>query len=212
MVEYGRPIYIDPATLSDFKAGDARRRRVCSDLLEQIEASMRSVLVASPDYHTLEMLHTARRLYQKGVLTVRERQDLSRRFAQGYKTLLSMSRGNPPKEWLDLQARIESYQNELKDLGLKDYQVTALAGEHLDEDLNVTNVDGDTLLSFLQLPYHVVHLLFLMALAAIPALMLNLPVGILAGLYAEKRRKKALANSKVKIRGYDVRTTVDDRL
>jgi glycerol-3-phosphate O-acyltransferase/dihydroxyacetone phosphate acyltransferase len=52
----------------------------------------------------------------------------------------------------------------------------------------------------------IVHLLLLLALAAIPVLLLNLPVGMLAGLYAESRRKKALAASKVKIRGYDVRT------
>jgi glycerol-3-phosphate O-acyltransferase/dihydroxyacetone phosphate acyltransferase len=123
VVEYGRPIEIDPATLPDFKAGDAPRRKVCNDLLEQIETSMRSVLVQTPDYETLELLHTARRLYQKGPLTTSERQDLSRRFAQGYKKLLLLSEGNPPQEWLDLQERLRSYQYELKDLGLKDYQV-----------------------------------------------------------------------------------------
>jgi len=206
VVEYGRPIWIDPATLPDFRSNDdARRHKVCNDLLEQVETSMRSVIVSSPDYETLEMLHTARRLYTKGVLTAQERQEMSRRFAEGYKRLMLMTQGNPPAEWLELQNRIRAYRNELKDLGLKDYQVTALAGEHLEEDLNVENVDGDKLLSFLQFPYNIVHLLILLAVAAVPILLLNLPVGMLAGLYAERRRKKALAGSKVKVRGFDVR-------
>lgn len=96
--------------------------------------------------------------------------------------------------------------SELRDLGIRDYQVPALLSEHLDESLAVENVDGDTILSALQWVYHVVHLLLLLSLAAFPMLLLNLPVGILAGLWSESRRKKALAASKVKIRGYDVRS------
>jgi glycerol-3-phosphate O-acyltransferase/dihydroxyacetone phosphate acyltransferase len=62
-------------------------------------------------------------------------------------------------------------------------------------------------LSFLQIPYHIVHLLLLLSLAAVPGLLLNLPVGILAGMYSEIRRRKALAKSVVKIHGYDVMLT-----
>lgn len=80
-----------------------------------------------------------------------------------------------------------------------------LSSEHLDEDLGVENVDGDKVLGFLQWVYNIVHLLLLISLAAIPTLLLNLPVGMLAGLYAERRRVKALAKSKVKVRGFDVR-------
>ena len=209
-VEYGRPILIDPATLPDFQAGGAARRRVCNELLEQIESSMRSVLVSAPDYETLQFIHTTRRLYQKGVLGPSERQDLSRRFAEGYKRLLQQTAGDPPKEWLELQSRILAYQNELKDLGLKDHQVPAITGEHLEEALEdaIQKADGDTFLSLLQFIYQFAHLIILLAIAAIPSLLLNLPVGILAGVYAERRRKKALAKSKVKIRGYDVRSMV----
>jgi glycerol-3-phosphate O-acyltransferase/dihydroxyacetone phosphate acyltransferase len=46
-----------------------------------------------------------------------------------------------------------------------------------------------------------------MLLAGIPAIFLNLPVGLIARLYAERRRKKALANSKVKITAEDVLMT-----
>jgi hypothetical protein len=94
--------------------------------------------------------------------------------------------------------------SELKYLGIKDYQVPALAGKHFDEDIDVQNVDGDKILAVLQLSYQILHLLFLLMIAAIPVFFLNLPVGILAGLYAESRRKKALEKSKVKIRANDV--------
>jgi glycerol-3-phosphate O-acyltransferase / dihydroxyacetone phosphate acyltransferase len=95
--------------------------------------------------------------------------------------------------------------SELRDLGLKDYQVPGLAGEHLAADTTSQVDNRDSVLSALHLVYMIAHLLLLLALAAVPVLLLNLPVGMLAGLYAESRRKKALAASKVKVRGYDVR-------
>lgn len=205
VVEYGRPIAIDPTTLNDFKADGAARHKVCNEFLANVEDSMRSVIVSAPDYETLELIHTARRLYQrkKGPLETLEKQDLSRRFVEGYKRLLQLHEGALPQEWLDLQSRIKDYRNELKELGLKDYQVPSLAEEHLDE-LDVGSVDADKFLSGLQVPYHILHFFVIICVAAIPTLLLNLPVGVMAGLYAEKRRKKALAASKVKIRGFDV--------
>jgi glycerol-3-phosphate O-acyltransferase/dihydroxyacetone phosphate acyltransferase len=79
--------------------------------------------------------------------------------------------------------------------------------EHLDESMDMLHADGDKVLSAMQLVYHIVHLLVLLILAAVPILFLNLPVGILAGIWSESRRKKALAASKVKIKGYDVMLT-----
>lgn len=209
VIEYGRPISIDPSTLKSYQAGGKDKHAVCNKLLEEVEYSMRSVIVSAPDYETLQILHTARRLYQKntGPMDTSEKQDLSRRFAEGYKRLMLMTDGKPPKEWLELQDRIVAYKDELKDLGLKDYQVPALQTEKLDEEMDVRNVDGDKILSILQLLYQIGHILFLLLLAAFPVLFLNLPVGVLAGLYAERRREKLLAKSKVKIRGYDVMLT-----
>ena len=51
---------------------------------------------------------------------------------------------------------------------------------------------------------HIIHLIFIIILAALPALFLNLPVGLASRLWSNFRRKKALAESKVKIKGYDV--------
>lgn len=123
MVEYGRPILIDPSTLPEYKAGGPRKHKVCNELLDNIERAMKTVIVTAPDYETLELIHTARRLYQRKGLDVSEKQDLARRFAEGYKRLLLMTNGSPPQEWLDLQERIKAYRHELKELGIKDYQV-----------------------------------------------------------------------------------------
>lgn len=39
-----------------------------------------------------------------------EKQELSRRFAEGYRRLLLMTDGKPPPEWLDLQRRLIEYR------------------------------------------------------------------------------------------------------
>ncbi|GKY95980.1 hypothetical protein MPSEU_000558500 [Mayamaea pseudoterrestris] len=208
IVEYGKPLYIDPNNIEAYKAGGQKRKKVCNDLLQDIEASMRSVIVSTSDYETMQLILTARRLYVKTSSTrldPSEKQDLTRRFAEGYRRLLEVP--EPPKEWTDLQDRLKAYYFELRDLGIKDYQVPALMEEHLDETVETLHVDGDRVLSTMQLFYHIVHLLIVLALAAVPILFLNLPVGILASWWAERRRKKALAASKVKIKGYDVMLT-----
>ena len=99
VVEYGPPTLIDPSTLPAFVAGGTERRKVCNELLDRIQDSMKSVIVSAPDFETLQMIYTARRLYQKNPkLDPREKQELSRRFAEGYKQLLLSVEGQPPQE------------------------------------------------------------------------------------------------------------------
>lgn len=57
---------------------------------------MRSVIVSVPDYESLKLIHTARRLYTSKHTANSEKQDLSRRFAEGYKKILEQ--GNHPEE------------------------------------------------------------------------------------------------------------------
>ena len=101
IVEYGDPVYIDPSTLKDYRAGGEKKREVCNEFLDRIRDSMRSVIVSMPDYESLQIIHTARRLYQRSGIQGKEKQDLLRRFAAGYKIL--MDSGDPPPAWLDLQ-------------------------------------------------------------------------------------------------------------
>jgi len=118
---------------------------------------MKTVIVSAPDYETLQLIHTARRLYsRRGQLPTSEKQDLHRRFAEGYKRLLLMTDGNPPKEWLDLQERLKAYHNELMDLGIRDYHVPTLSNNEMDTE----DFDGDAVLSFMQVIYQILIFCF----------------------------------------------------
>jgi hypothetical protein len=99
--------------------------------------------------------------------------------------------------WLQLQTRIQDYQKELDDLGIRDYQVPSLL-EEKDE------TSGDVALREMRLPFRIAETMLLLLVSALPALFLNLPVGIIARYWALHRREKALAASKVKIKGMDV--------
>jgi len=203
LVEYGDPVYLKPGSLKEFQKGGTAKRAVCTDLLDRIKDSMRSVIVSMPDYDSLQVVHTARRLYQRNSLVDgKEKQDLLRRFAVGYKILYSLTGDNPPADWVELQEGIKSYRRELRELGLRDYQVPGL-------DRNRDNSDRqqERIRTGIRIVYRIVHLLVLLALSALPNIFLNIPVRIMADIWAERRRKKALARSKVKIHGYDVMLT-----
>lgn len=103
----------------------------------------------------------------------------------------------------DLQKRIAAYRRELRDLGLRDYQVPAL-----DREMALSEQEsGEEIITDIRIGYRIVHLLVLLLLSAVPFIFLNLPVRLLADIYAERRRQKAMKKSKVKIHGYDVMLT-----
>ena len=113
-----------------------------------------------------------------------------------------VERGNDvPPEWSDLRDRIVSYKKELSDLGIRDYQVQGLLREGWSSSRSSA---PDSILRESRLLYHIVHLVMVLLLAAVPAAFLNVPVGLLARLYSERRRRRALSQSKVKIHGRDV--------
>lgn len=66
--------------------------------LSRIQDSMKSVIVSAPDYESLQMILTARRLYQKTEPVASEKQDMNRRFVEGYKRLLLQVKGQPSQE------------------------------------------------------------------------------------------------------------------
>ncbi|GMI44200.1 hypothetical protein TrCOL_g3463 [Triparma columacea] len=217
VVEYGEPIYLDPKTLDGYLAGGDEKKAVCNGLLKKIEDGMRSVIVTAPDYDTLKHVHVARRLWKRDAhMGAEEKQDLNRRFSLGLQQLLAKFQGNLPRDLSDFLSRIKLYQAELEDLGIKDYQVKTLDTE---EDHTVAEPtqriqrslsypldekQAETLMKDVGVPYRILHMVFTIILALIPAVLLNLPIGLLSTLYAERKRKKALANSKVKIKGMDV--------
>ena len=90
-MEYGDPVYIMENSLKEYQKGGQSKRLVCNELLDRIKDSMRSVIVSMPDYDSLQVVHTARRLYRTDRnMDQKEKQDLLRRFAVGYKVLMSI--------------------------------------------------------------------------------------------------------------------------
>ena len=163
-------------------------------------------------------MHTVRRLWKRTGLDAKEKQDLNRRFAAGFKVM--SEQGELPPDMKSLLADVKSYQAELDDLGIPDYQVPALysSGDADTGDgvsymkrkvvrsasMSLESEDAEDIIEDLRVPYRILHLAFTILIAAAPTILLNLPVGVLSSVYAEKKRKKALANSKVKIHGRDV--------
>ena len=96
-----------------------------------------------------------------------------------------------------LQERIKNYQKELDELGIRDYQVPALLSQ-------TEETDGDIVLREMRLPFRIAELILLVLVSLIPALFLNLPVGLIARLNANRKRKQIMAERNVKVKGMDV--------
>merc|ERR1711957_341207 len=79
-----------------------------------------------------------------------QKQDMNRRFASGYHLLIQ--RENPPPQLAELQQQLAVYQDELSDLGIKDYQVPTL--RHISD----VNYDPDELLEKMRVPWKMAHL------------------------------------------------------
>ena len=206
VVEYGQPIYADPETLKDYIAGGEGKKKVCNALLERVKDGMRSVIVATPDWETLRLVHSIRRLYKRGRIDTKEKQDLNRRFAYGMQQLLL--KGGLPSEVGVFVEKVKEYQKELDDIGLKDYQVMSIYNQYENSKGGVQYRFGPTFGPYLpddlSLFYKITHLVLTMLFACIPAVLLNLPVGLICRIVAEGKRKKALQASKVKIEAIDV--------
>lgn len=172
-----------------FVGHSTNKKDACTQLLTEVEDGMRSVIVTAPNYDVLSMLYMARRLYMRTErkLTARERQDMNRRFAEGYKLLMNKYEGREPKEFVEMRKKLLDYSELLKTWGLRDYQVPTL-----------------TVQSRSQLFYQFMHMLLVFVLASIPTLLLNAPVGLLARVLSETERKKALKSSNVKVAARDV--------
>lgn len=192
VVEFGAPKAIDKEMYSTFKSN---KREGYTQLLNQIEESMRAVLVTAPDYKELQLLAAARRLYQDPtkVTSIKSKQDLARRFTMGFAILRKKHMANGkgykelPQDIQDVAAKLTEYLAVLHKWGLRDYQVSTL------DEPNPAH------------HYHTfVHALFVMLLASVPALCLNLPVGVLVGIVAQREAKEDLKKSRVKLHARDV--------
>ncbi|CAM9722364.1 unnamed protein product [Scytosiphon promiscuus] len=187
VVEFGPPVRISEELFELYKTD---KKEAYSQFLMQIEEAMRGCIITAPDYDSLQLVYTARRLWQSDdiVPPPEQKQDMNRRFAESYKILAQRySEGGMPEEATKLRERLESYRQTLGTLGMRDYQVRTLDKPNP-----------------LKATYTVIHMFVVLLLASVPSFVLNLPVGIVARTTALKERKKALAGSVVKIAGRDV--------
>ena len=184
VIEYGEPIRIDKKLFAEYKQD---KRKAYQTLLTRVEEGMRSVIITAPDYDTLKLVHTARRLYSRhpsNSTSAKRKQDLARRFSIGYR-IISEKFGEKA-DLKRLEQNMQKYQETLDHWALKDYQVNNLDVPY-----------SKTLYTFL-------HGCGVLAIASVPSIILNAPVGILASWWARTEAKKDLAKSRVKIFAKDV--------
>ncbi|KAJ1438142.1 hypothetical protein B484DRAFT_444813 [Ochromonadaceae sp. CCMP2298] len=192
VVEFGQPIYVSKEVSNTYSQS---KRLAYGALLEQVASGMRSVIVTAPDYSSLKLIHTFRRLYQRSStsMSTKVKQDLARRWSAGYRLLKEQYRDESgevafPQEIQDLLHKVEAYQEALDRWGLRDYQ---LQHTHLQ-------------LSYSKMLYIFLHGFIILGLSSIPTLFLNLPVGLAANYWAYTEAKKDLQASRVKIKARDV--------
>ena len=122
-VDVGHPILIEQRLVTMYKEKDSRRE-ACSELLEKMTTSLEYLCLTAPDFATLKILRTARRLYQnKTRLTTREYLDLNERFSNCYK----LWRDRP--EIKLIMSDIGDYLDFCRSQDLKDKQVRDLPAE-----------------------------------------------------------------------------------
>jgi 1-acyl-sn-glycerol-3-phosphate acyltransferase len=111
LVQFGPPIVVDRDRLARWKANDREEVRALTD---EIESGLRALTVNSTDWDTMRVLDGVRRLYQPPSVTLEERVELARRFAEAY---------DPLKDRADVRAlldRVRAYLDRLQASGLSD--------------------------------------------------------------------------------------------
>jgi len=182
IIEFGAPYEI-PAQYAEIYSKN--KREACSILLREIEQRMRDVTFTAPSYHELEAIYMAKKIYlpETHNLTKEEENELYKRFTKGYNAF----RDKPEQRFLFEEIR--EYIAELKDLGVRDYQVKVIR-------LTFLNVFAKLIISAIRLTLSLAF--------ALPGLILMTPVGLYLRYLADQERKKALAGSTVKLMGVDV--------
>jgi len=222
VVEFGAPIHIDDSL---YEMNETNKRGATEALLKIVTTGMRSAIVPVPDYRTLQFIYMVRRLYQPDGLKLGNlgTMDLNRRFAEGIRRIapgllqavdaseegeddtgslksLSINEDDaalPAKSTEEmsefyrrmdeLRSDLLAYMVTLKQLGLRDHQIMQIQWWGIDH-----------------LVGRVLYVTLMLGLGAIPQLMFNLPVGLVARAWASTEQKKALKASSVKLAARDV--------
>ncbi|MEZ4453759.1 MAG: 1-acyl-sn-glycerol-3-phosphate acyltransferase [Nannocystaceae bacterium] len=161
LVQYGAPLEVPIATLGPGSA-DAPiecQRAAARDLTARIDQALRALTINAPDWETLRLLDGVRRLYQPPRISLAQRVELARRFAEVYPQV---------KDRPDVRAVIErvgAYLDRLRGLGLSDRE---LARELWPVEI-VAKVAQNLVILLVWLPL------------ALPGVILHAPLGLLIG-------------------------------
>ena len=188
VVEFGDPLDVPLDLIADFKLGGEKKRIAIEKHLKTVEEALKTVTVNVPDFETLQVVQTARRLYRpEETLKKPEMQvELNRRFVKGY-----LKFRNDPKI-AQLSQSIIDYNNLLLAFGIKDHQVK--------------NARIDTIYSMLRLLFHL-SVLIVFGLISLPGFIINSPALYLISMISKIKAKAAKKASSVKIHGNDVIST-----
>ncbi|CAO1629513.1 unnamed protein product [Parajaminaea phylloscopi] len=185
VVEFGAPVEVSDDLVKLFEAGGEGKRKAVGDMMDLVFDGLKSVTVRAPDYETLMLIQAARRLYTPPGhhLTLPQVVELNRRFIIGYLKFRNEERVQK------LKADVLRYNKMLGWAGLRDHQVE-----------RATRAGWRSL----GLLFYRLGLLIMWGSMALPGVILNSPIIILAKLISRKKAKEALAASQVKLKGRDV--------
>ncbi|OJJ49978.1 hypothetical protein ASPZODRAFT_1080551 [Penicilliopsis zonata CBS 506.65] len=188
VIEFGPPIHVHPDQIEAFKAGGKLKRNAVGSLLETIYEGLAAVTQISPDHETLMLVQSIRKLYNpiSKKLPLPLVIEFNRRLLKGFTTHHSDPRV------VQLKKAVTDYSNRLEALGVKDHQV---------EWGNAA--DKPWWLTVIILFYRLVKLCVL-TVGTLPGLLLFWPVFVTSKVISEKKRRRALATSVVKLQGHDV--------
>ncbi|KAJ7182846.1 hypothetical protein C8R43DRAFT_14710 [Mycena crocata] len=188
VVEFGRALDVPPELVDMFKLGGAQKREAVAKFLDLIFNALKTVTVRAPDYDTLMLIQAVRRLYKTPGqhLTLGQVVELNRRLLEGYEHFKDQPRVQ------NLRKDVLKYNRLVRDMGLRDHQVP-----------RAQRAGWKTL----ALLTYRVGLLAVWSIFALPGVVLNSPIFILASLISRKKAREALAASRVKIAARDVLAT-----
>lgn len=186
LVNYGVPYKI-PFELADLYLKD--RRQAVAILLKEIERRLRDVWITAENFEELQLLLTARRLYRssKEKYTAERKMELNKNFMKAFKYL--KAKYGELEDVQEVARLISKYTTELKKIGIRDFQVRSLS-------LSRSKMVLYSIYSLFSVVFRLIFVL--------PSWVFIGVIGAFINYSAEKERAKAVANSEVKLHGYDV--------
>ena len=176
LIQFDEPIAIDEAWMERYKEAPKETVRALTSLLD---LRLRGVTLNAPDWETMRILHTARRLYKpdRAHLSLEEYAELTRRFAEGY------LRVSDKPEVQALREHLADYQSHLDSLQIRDHDLRK---------------DAPPLRVFGKILRRLSYLLIMLPLA-IPGALLHMPIIFSAIVAGDRltRRKDVVATTKL---------------